>query len=266
MPPASADFLRPLNGVSLHRQVFVMLRDEIQRGVYGNAGALPTEESLCRRFDVSRITVRRALNDLAVEALVERRQGVGTFVCGGLRQPRSLPSLTMIEGLRKTVAETQVRVLSVNRMVPPAEPAAFLRLGPDAKAVNALRLRSIGSTPVMLTDAWVPLDLGKFVTATALRNRPLYKILIDQGVSLGQVVQEITAVIADPTRAAALGVAVGMPLLRLVQLMHGEDGKPLEYLTVYLDAARSRILMGFQTDEINTLRAGQIVHDVPDDS
>lgn len=266
MLSASADLLRPVNGVSLHRQVFVLLRDEIQRGVYGDAGALPSEGLLCRRFGVSRITVRRALTDLVVERLIERRPGVGSFVRGGASQPRLMPSLTMIEGLRKTVAETQVKVLAVDRLVPPVEAAAFFRLTSGVKAVNALRLRSIADTPVMLTDAWVPLSLAKFVTATALRKLPLYEILMERGVSLGQVVQEVTAVVADPARATALGVAVGSPLLRIVRLMHDDNEQPVEYLTVYLNGARSRLLMGLHTDEINTLRAGQVFHDSPSES
>ncbi|WP_043117349.1 GntR family transcriptional regulator, partial [Pseudacidovorax intermedius] len=66
-------------GTSLHRQLFMVLRDEIVRGEYAS-GLLPKEEALCERFGVSRITVRRALADLAAQQLVERRHGRGTFV------------------------------------------------------------------------------------------------------------------------------------------------------------------------------------------
>ena len=67
-------------GVPLHRQLFLVLHDEIDRGVIAPGDALPTEQTLCDQFGVSRITVRRALADLAEQGYIERRQGVGSFV------------------------------------------------------------------------------------------------------------------------------------------------------------------------------------------
>src|SRR5271156_6808002 len=67
-------------GVPLHRQLFLVLHDEIDRGVIAPGEALPTEHTLCDQFGVSRITVRRALADLAQQGYIERRQGVGSFV------------------------------------------------------------------------------------------------------------------------------------------------------------------------------------------
>ena len=67
-------------GVPLHRQLFLVLHDEIARGALAPGDALPTEQSLCDQFGVSRITVRRALADLADAGLIERRHGVGSFV------------------------------------------------------------------------------------------------------------------------------------------------------------------------------------------
>ena len=92
-------------GTSLHRQLFLVLREEISRGVFGDTGALPKEEALCERFGVSRITVRRALADLAALGLVERRHGRGTFVRQD-RVPvaRPNPSLGLIDSLRQTAS------------------------------------------------------------------------------------------------------------------------------------------------------------------
>src|SRR5882672_1769335 len=124
----SAEFT-PAKGTSLHRQVFLVLRDQIGRGALVPGSVLPKEEALCERFGVSRITVRRALADLAAQGLVERRQGIGTFVRHDLPQPRERPSLSYIEGLRKTVVETQVTVLRVGQEDPPLEVAEWFQLG-----------------------------------------------------------------------------------------------------------------------------------------
>ncbi|RSZ44239.1 MULTISPECIES: GntR family transcriptional regulator [unclassified Variovorax] len=260
-PPASAPSLERGPGTSLHRQLFVVLRDEITRGVY-STGALPKEEALCERFGVSRITVRRALADLASLGLVERRHGLGTFVRADLPQVRARPSLGLVDGLRKAALETDVEVLEVAQSVAPPDVAALLQLEPDEKAVHALRLRSIDGVPVMLTEAWVPARLGKRVSASALRKHALYEILMAQGVKFGRVVQEITAEVADPARARLLQVETGAPLLKMVRLLHDLDAQPVQHLTVSLTAERSRILMDIVGETINTLTAGQVVHDV----
>jgi GntR family transcriptional regulator len=78
---------------------------------------------------------------------------------------------------------------------------------------------------------------------------------------LGRVVQELSAVVADPLRADRLGIDVGSPLLKLVRLLHGQDARPVQYLEVYFSSERSRFLMDIPADQVNTLSAGQIVHD-----
>lgn len=249
------------NGTALHRQVFLVLRDEISGGTYGAGSPLPREEDLCLRFGVSRITVRRALADLAAQGYVDRRQGVGNFVPKDRPAPRTRPTLGFVDALRRTAMETEVTVLLVERAAPPTAVAELLQLEPGAKAVHAIRLRSVGGTPVIHTDAWVPLSLGVGVTASALRRRALYELLLDQGVVLGRVVQEVTAFAADPIRAQALKTEIGSPLLRVIRLMHGQDARPVEYVEVTLPPDRARFLMDIPADDVNTLSAGQVVPD-----
>ncbi len=252
----------PAKGSALHRQVYLVLRDEIARGTFPSGTALPKEESLCEMFGVSRITVRRALADLAAQGVVERRHGLGTFVLQDSRSPRQRPTLNLINSLKRNAVDTKVQVLSVQEAAPPTDVAELLQLPAGEKALHAVRLRSVKDTPVMLTDAWVPLQFAKRITAAALRKHAMYELLLAQGVDFGRVVQEYTAVVADPARAAALQTEVGSPLLKVFRLLHGSDARPLQHLTVYLCPERSRILMDVSGAALNTLSAGQIVHDV----
>lgn len=248
-------------GIALHRQLFVVLRDEISRGVYADAPALPSEEDLCARFSVSRITVRRALTDLAAIGLVERRHGRGTFVTGGPQQVRSAPTLGLMDSLRKVASETDVRVLHAERAVPFQDVASMLQLAAGEPALHVFRLRSAGGLPIMFTEAWVPGSVGKRITPAAMRKRALYEIMQDLGVEFGRVIQEITAQTATPDVAAHLQVELGAPLIKLVRLMHDRSARPVQHLTTLLSPERSRILMDIPGDKINTLDAGRIVHD-----
>jgi GntR family transcriptional regulator len=260
---ATAPPLNGAKGTALHRQIFLVLREEISRGLFPD-GALPNEEALCERFGVSRITVRRALSDLAALGVVERRHGRGTFVLGAPAQLRPAPSLSVIDSLRQTATETVVQVLQVEQAVPPRDVGLLLQLPDSEKAMHALRLRiNRKGEPAMLTDAWVPAHLGKRATEAALKKKALYEILMAQGVQFGRVVQEISATVGDPRRAGLLRTEVGGPILKLVRLMHDMDERPVLHLTVHMVADRATILMEIAGATVNTLTAGQIVLDTP---
>jgi GntR family transcriptional regulator len=262
MPTSNSETaVQKMPGVALHRQLYLVLREQLLRGHWRAGSALPTEDALCAEFGVSRITVRRALGDLVAEGLLQRRHGLGTFVTDGVGSARPQASLTFLERLRKTTAETIVTVLKVERAAAPADIARQLHSKPDEELLHALRLRSTGPTPVMVTDAWVPSRLAAGVTAAALRKRALYEILLGKGVSFGRVIQEITAKGAEPAFARLLVVPTASPLLVMDRLIHDTDGHPVLYLRAYMSGERSRILMDVAGSDINTLSAGQMVHD-----
>ena len=249
-------------GVALHRQLYLVLRDHIKRGVWPAGTALPTEEKLCTEFGVSRITVRRALADLQAQGLVERRHGLGSFVRGdsAAASPAAAPTLNFIDTLRIHAETTQVRVIQVLRAVPPPDIAASLQIAAGDVALHAVRLRLIDEVPVMMTDAWVPDRLGRKITAAALKKNALYEVLMAQGVEFGRVVQEITAEAADPRRAMHLGIEVGVPLLKVVRLLHDLDARPVQHLVAVMPPERGRVLMDITGEQVNTLSAGYIVH------
>lgn len=251
-------------GTSLHRQLFLVLRDQILRGVFKPGETLPKEDLLCERFAVSKITVRRALADLAAQSLIERRQGTAARVSPHASIERGRPMLGLIETLQRTAVETDVQVLEVNHVVPNREVSALLRLVDGTKAVHSLRLRSPkGGPPSQLIEAWVPLPIGRKITAASLKKKPLYEILTAEGIQFGRVIQEISGVIADPVRAHLLQMDVGLPLIRLFRLVHDVDDQPVQLFETYLAADRARLLMEIPGSAINTFGAGQVVHDAP---
>ncbi len=140
--------------------------------------------------------------------------------------------------------------------------AESVRIRSGEQAVNAARLRHNGPTPLMVTEAWVPLELGRRVTSAQLRKRPLYDILLSQGIEFGRVIEEITAVTADPNLASLLGTEVGMPLLRVTRLVYDRGNRPVEHLTVHMSPQRSRILLNVPTEGSQTSVASRIVHDL----
>jgi GntR family transcriptional regulator len=247
-------------GVPLHRQLFLVLHDEIDRGVIAPGEALPTEQTLCDQFGVSRITVRRALADLAAQGYIERRQGVGSFV--RQHDPADVPTgRSYLQGLRQTQFETEAEVVELG--VRSAPRAVAEALGRSGELLHIVRVRRQRRTrePLMVTDAWLPPELAPVLTERALRRAPLYELLSANGVAVDRVRHEITAEIAGPRNAQLLDVPIGAALLRVNRLVYVGD-RPHHHVSALLSPSRSRVLLSQSADDMETGDGLRIAHDV----
>jgi GntR family transcriptional regulator len=251
----------PGAGVPLHRQLFLVLHDEIARGALAPGDALPTEQSLCDQFGVSRITVRRALADLAEQGYIERRHGVGSFVRQRDQADVAPPTGSYLDNLRQTQFQTFTDVVEHDTRVPP--PTIADALGTTATMLHILRVRRERRTrePLMTTEAWLPTELASVLTEAALRRTPLYELLSGAGIVVDQMQHEITAEIAGPRNAHLLDVAIGSALLRVNRLAF-VAGEPHHYVSILLSPSRSRVLMRQSPDGLDTSDGLAIAHDV----
>lgn len=253
-------------GVPLHRQLFLVLHDEIDRGVLAPGDALPTEQTLCDQFGVSRITVRRALADLADQGYIERRQGVGSFVRE--HTPADLPVAvgSYMDGLRQAQFETEVDVLEFDsHRRPPRAVADVLEASGELLHIVRVRRQRRTGEPLMVTEAWLPNELADRLTESALRREPLYELLANVGVVVERMRHDITAEIAGPRYARLLDTAIGAALLRVNRLALVADG-PHHYLSILLSPNRSRVLLNHSATELETGDGLAIAHDVRRDS
>jgi GntR family transcriptional regulator len=248
-------------GVPLHRQLFLVLHDEIDRGLIAPGDPLPTEQTLCDQFGVSRITVRRALADLAEQGYIDRRQGVGSFVREHDPSDPSTAGGSYMDELRQTQFETAVDVVELEARRPPRTVGDAL--GTSAALLHIVRVRRQRRTgePLIVSEAWLPPELADTLTEPALLRAPLYELLADAGVIVDRVQHEITAEIAGPRNAHLLDTAIGAPLLRLNRLVF-VAGEPHYYLSVLLSPNRSRVVMSQSAAELETGGGLAITHDV----
>jgi GntR family transcriptional regulator len=248
-------------GVPLHRQLFLVLHDEIARGALAPGEALPTEQALCDQFGVSRITVRRALTDLAEQGYIERRQGVGSFVRQRSRSDEVPPVGSYMDSLRQAQFQTSIDVVEHDTRVPPASIGDAL--GVTGEMLHILRVRRERRThePLMVTEAWLPTDLADTLTTSALRRTPLYELLATAGVIVDRMQHEITAEIAGPRNAQLLNTAIGSALLRINRVAF-VAGLPHHYVSILLSPNRSRVLMSQTAAELQTGDGLAIAHDV----
>lgn len=252
-------------GVPLHRQLFLVLHDEIARGAIPGGHPLPTEQELCDQFGVSRITVRRALADLADQGYITRRQGVGSFVREHHPAGRQPDRRSYMDELRQIQFLSDPDVLEFDLRTAPQTISDKVGFAGDALHILRVRRERRTGEPLLVTEAWLPAGLAETITAEKLAHTPMYRLLADAGVTLERVQHEFTAEIAGPRTARLLDIAIGAALLRVNRLAFTAGDRAHHYLSILLSPSRSRILLNHTADELEIGDTMAITHDVRPD-
>jgi GntR family transcriptional regulator len=220
-----------------YHQIYLVLREQLHEGRF--AQGLPGELALMRQFGVARVTVRRALQELAGEGLIARERGRGTrsllrsepVTTERANARNKTTRLTgLLENLVSTSLNTTVRVLEVSRVSASGEVAQALGLASGAEVQKAVRVRSTREGPLSHITTWVPGDLAQSFGKRELAKKPILMLLEESGVRVGGAQQTISARLADAQVASHLGVAVGSALLAVRRLIRDEDGRPVQWL------------------------------------
>ena len=222
--------------VPKYHQVYLVLRQQLDEGRY--AAGLPGEMALTREFGVARVTVRRALEQLAAEGLISRSPGRGTVrippapAAGGTLQAE--PGRAHLTGLLENIVSmglrTSVKVIDCQVMPAADTVARQLELGIGHPVQKAVRVRSTREGPLSHITTHVPAELASRFGRRELAKKPILVLLEESGVVIGRAVQTLTARLADTTVAPLLEVAVGSPLLAVSRLIRDADERPVQWL------------------------------------
>jgi GntR family transcriptional regulator len=218
----------------LYHQLFLILRERIRSGVFPLGAVLPGEQELTHVFAVSRITVKRALNELASAGLVSRHRGRGTVVTYNATVPVVKGSFdNLMEALRVMGLSTQVELIHVGRLPATPEIGELLGLPSGVPVQRAERVRKLEGEPFSYIVTHLPIDVAGGFDADDLAHKPMLDLLEGAGHVAASAEQWITACSADPAAAAALKIATGSPLLKIVRVMKNADGAPIEAVQGY---------------------------------
>lgn len=215
------------------RRVYLLLRDDIANDRYSEGALLPGENRLAERFDVSRVTVRRALDALADDGWIEKRTGAGSLVLPRDRTDAQIAAnfATLIPQLVEFDKRTTARLLSFSYGPAPAGVAAALGLSKGSKIQTAVRVRFADNRPFSHLTTHVPEDIARNYDEADLATQPLFRLLERSGVRVESAHQSVTATLAAPDVAEALGVSVGSALLSLRRVVRDANGRGVEHLS-----------------------------------
>jgi GntR family transcriptional regulator len=224
-----------------YHQIYLVLCEQLQEGKF-EAG-LPGELALMQQFAVARVTVRRALSQMAEEGLIKREPGRGTRPLrsdGSDKLGRSghasstdgqQARLTgLLENLVTMGLRTSVKVLSVQYLKAPKDVGDKLQLDSGAMVQKAERVRSTREGPVSLITTWVPEAFAHGFGRLELSQKPILVLLEEAGVNVGRAEQTISARLADAEMARHLDVPVGSALLAVRRLIYDDQEKPVQWL------------------------------------
>jgi len=216
------------------RRIYLLLRDRILNGALPPGGKLPGEPTMATQFGISRLLVRRALDLLVAEKLVDRRPGSGTYVRdAAVAPPMTVDLADMWSHLFEMGRRTEVQLLSLSFDQPSMRLREQLKLKPDEKVQRAVRVRSTRGEPFSHLVSFVPESLGKSFTEADLATTPLLKLFERSGVIPARATQTVGAALAGPETAERLKVDVGAPLLTLARTVFDTKGRGIEHLEAH---------------------------------
>lgn len=206
----------------------------ITRGDLSTGDRLPTIVELAEHYDVSTITVKRAMDELDARGLIARRRGSGTYVKGAPEagSDGGWSAAGQMKGFfteHSAAGETVSSLVKVfNVVVPPVEVAEALTMGLEDFAYHVLRVRLANGVPRAIDDTYMPINLIPGLTRSDAENSVYRYIGEKLGLNIGSANRRVKAVAASAEQAAWLNLAEGAPLLSITQTGYLDDGTPFE--------------------------------------
>ncbi|MBT0571619.1 GntR family transcriptional regulator [Curvibacter sp. CHRR-16] len=237
-PVAAGDALPASSGLGtpafspLYQQIKALLLQSLQSGEWKPSTAIPSEIELAGRYKVSQGTVRKAIDELAAENLLVRRQGKGTFVATHAEQHVRYRFLRLIANNGDTEGPAERRIVDCKRLRASTEIAKALAIKPSDSVLQIRRVLSFAGQPTILEDVWLPAAPFKGLTAERLTayQGAMYELFEKEfGVHMVRAEEKIRAVLPDAEQEKLLHINSPTPLLSVERIAYTYNDAPMEF-------------------------------------
>lgn len=210
-----------------YHRLYVLLAAGIRDGRYPPGDLLPPENTLAQRHEVSRVTVRKALQQLAEDGLIDKRHGQGNLV--KLTRRDEKPVSGLIANLVAQGLTFEAKTLAWESTVAGEEVAQHLELDAGEACLLVRRLRSLHGNPIGYASIYLPGDVGKLLKRRSAATRLVLQELDTTPHAPAYTEHTLSATLADGEAADSLGVASGSPLLRMRGVAYTREGRAVYY-------------------------------------
>jgi len=238
-----------LERVPLYYQIYSILKSSILDGSIPYANQMPTENEIVNAFDVSRITAKRAMDELAADKLIVRTRGKGSHVVHRfIAKPVRAPLIGTLEALIDMSEHSIVRVVSVEQDVPPVDIGKRLALSESELAHKVIRVSSNeDSEPYAYYVSWT-IGIESGYSKQHLEAQPRLELLRGNGIVLTEMHQKLSAINAPLDIARELDIDQGAALLAVRRLGCISDGTVVDILDGFYDPQRYQYAMVMSVD------------------
>jgi GntR family transcriptional regulator len=215
----------------LYQQIKNLITEGLKEGQWRPGESIPSEMELAQKFQVSQGTVRKAIDELAAEHILQRRQGKGTFVATHQESRVQFRFLRLRPNEGPAKAQ-ESEVLDCRRLRAPVEVARVLGLKPGEAALQVTRCLSFGGVPTVADEIWLPGIAFRGLTLDRLRSYkgPLYAFFeAEFGTRMIRCEERVSAKAAPPEIAHILRIAAGTPLLAVERISFTYSGQACEF-------------------------------------
>mgnify|MGYP000969627418 CR=1 FL=1 len=181
---------------------------------------IPSEKELCQMYGVSRITVRKALDELERSGHLVRRQGKGTFVTNISMEQRLSKFYSFSEELKQRGLQEHCRIIQFDQVPATNEVAAPLGLEPLDPVFKLTRLRLVDLTPYTLETSYIPVAVCPSLTEEVISTKGLYNSMRADGVYPDRVIEKFRATVIRKAEAELMGLKIGMPAMHLERVTY----------------------------------------------
>ncbi|MGM0217916.1 GntR family transcriptional regulator [Enterococcus sp. AZ126] len=219
-----------VSSLPVYIQIHDKIKNDIEHGVWKIGDRLPSERELSTQFNVSRMTLRQAIQTLADEGILERKIGSGTYVARKKVQEKMTGTTSFTDIMLSQNRVPSSRTVSYYVAKPSSSEMEKLNLKEHDQIVRMERVRFADDLPICFEVASVPYSLVDQYSKTEITNS-FYKTLEEKGGNkIGRANQTVSAMLASEQIADYLKIKRGDAILRLRQISYFENGTPFEYV------------------------------------
>jgi GntR family transcriptional regulator len=239
--------------VPLYHQITQNCRDLIESGQLRPGEGLPSEWELSALYGVSRLTIRRALDELVRAGLLNRRHGVGTFVANSTEAQIFPSELSFTKNMQNIGRRPGSRVVSLQVIAATAGVAQYLDLQAGAPVLELVRVRLVDDEPLMLETSYLPYERFPDLLKANLNDGSLYDFLSKHyQVNVVALDQVFEPTLLTNREASLLNVKRRAPAILSEIIGFTSDGAPVEYTWSVTCAGRGRFYFHFREGAVGT--------------
>ncbi|MBC9071390.1 GntR family transcriptional regulator [Thauera sp. CAU 1555] len=215
----------------LYRQIKTLILQALEAGEWLPGQVIPSEQELAARFNVSQGTVRKAIDEMAADNLLVRKQGKGTYVASH-NDPRALFRFLRLVPMDGDLSHPQSLPLDCWRAKAGQEASRMLGIELGAPIIILRRLLKFGAKPVVIDEIYLPGEIFQGLSMEVLQgwSGSLYSLFETRfGLRMIRAQERIRAVGADRSTSDALKVPEGTPLLSVERVTYTYGDKPVEW-------------------------------------